>query len=295
MSCPDFAKEVSYLVHAPICSPPMFLISKYHAQTTWSGQPPVARLQLVESIFFFPFLFFWKHVSYLYGWAHCCSTTLLWDPPNRARGAGGVWSFGPRGKGQLCVSNMWSPECCRGRAAAWAGDRQAAACAVQRRPRQASPSSTWTLLSQQHLRAHTPCCSLHFHQKSGVVLRAFTCDESFCKQAAAVHWNAPYTSSGWNAGWEEGREGTILSFFPNKKWYRKRIQYTVHLTNFLTNSHCNVLSRIRRNKARGRIINADCLFASYNHIIIGRSLRTFTLGRKKLKTEATSAHPWQHD
>lgn len=34
---------------------------------------------------------------------------------------------------------------------------------------------------------HTPPCSLHCHHKCRVVLRAFTCDESFRKQAAAVH------------------------------------------------------------------------------------------------------------
>lgn len=294
MSCPDFAKEVSYLVHAPICSPPMFLISKYHAQTTWSGQPPVARLQLVESIFFFLFYFFESM------WAICMGELTAAAPL-----CFGIHQIehveleefdhlAPEGKGSSVFQT------CEALSAAEAElqreqvtDRLLLVQCRGDPDRLLPPAPERCYLSSTFV--HTPCCSLHFPQKSGVVLRAFTCDESFCKQAAAVHWNAPYTSSGWNAGWEEGREGTILSFFPNKKWYRKRIQYTVHLTNFLTNSHCNVLSRIRRNKARGRIINADCLFASYNHIIIGRSLRTFTLGRKKLKTEATSAHPWQHD
>lgn len=117
------------------------------------------------------------------------------------------------------------------------------------------------------------------HQKSRVILRALSC-ASFGKQAAVVNWNVPYMSCRWNTGWADRRGGTVLSFLPNKEWYRQRIQYTVHLTNFLTSSHCNVLSRIRRDKGRGRIINPDWLFASYNLIIIGRSLRTSTVGRK---------------
>lgn len=153
---------------------------------------------------------------------------------------------------------------------------------MQKRPRQAcffsTRASVANVTATIFLHTYdTTCCALH--QKSKVILRALRC-ASFCKQAAVVSWNAPYMSSKWNAGWAEGREGTILSFLPNKAWYRKRIQYTVHLTNFLTSSHCNVLSRIRRDKGRGRIINLDWLFASCNHIIIGRSLRTSTLGRK---------------
>lgn len=69
MSCPHFAKEVSYLVRAPIYSPPVFLISKYQTQTTWSRQPPVARLQLVESIFSLVFVF-------LFGWFFICEPPI---------------------------------------------------------------------------------------------------------------------------------------------------------------------------------------------------------------------------
>lgn len=126
-------------------------------------------------------------------------------------------------------------------------------------------------------RCDTTC--FPFHQKSRVNLRALGC-ASFGKQAAVVRQNVPCMSCRWNAGWAEGRGGTILSFLSNKEWYRQRIQYTVHLTNFLTSSHCNVLSRIREDKGRSRIINPDWLFASCNHIIIGRSLRTSTEGRK---------------
>lgn len=36
-------------------------------------------------------------------------------------------------------------------------------------------------------------------------------------------------------------------------------------------------------KKRGRIINPDWSFAGYDHIIIGRGLRTSTLRGKKLK------------
>lgn len=152
---------------------------------------------------------------------------------------------------------------------------------MQKRPRQACFFSTRASLANlATIFLHTygiTCCALHW--KSRVILRALRC-ASFCKQAAVVSLNAPYMISRWNAGWAKGRDGAVLSFLPNKERYRKRIQYTVHLTNFLTSSHCNVLSRIRRDKGRGRIINPDWLFASYNHIIIGKSLRTSTLGRK---------------
>jgi len=77
-----------------------------------------------------------------------------------------------------------------------------------------------------------------------------------------------------------GERGNYIIFFSITRSDTERIQCTVHLNNFLTSSHCNVLSRIRRDTGRGRIINPGWLFASYNRIIIERNLRISTLGRK---------------
>lgn len=270
MSCAYFAKEVSYLIRAPIYNPPMFLISKYHAQTTWSGQPAVARLQLVESIFFLVVSFF----VFLLCELSIGVSSLLQHHSALGATKRSTWSWRSlviwtqRERAVLCFQSPKS-WCCRGRAQTWGrGELLLVQCRGDPDRLLASAPLHWHPSTFLILSCDTTWCTLH--QKSRVILRASRWDESFGKQAAAVHCSAPYMSSGWNAGWVEGREGTILSFFPNKKCYRKRIQHTVHLTNFLTDSHCNVLSRIRRNKVRGRIINPECLFASYNHIIMER-------------------------
>lgn len=119
MSCPYFAKEVSYLVHAPVCSPPMFLISKHHAWTTWKRRPPWWALPWWQEIML-PGCSWWKasflqafleYTGYLHGSAHCCDTTLLWDPPNRAHSVGGVQLYETKGKLQRCVANNWNTDC----------------------------------------------------------------------------------------------------------------------------------------------------------------------------------------
>lgn len=164
MFCPYFAKEVSYLVRAPHLT----VLPCFCSPNTMHRPPGVGSLLLpgcswwkVYFLWVFFLNLFFYYVSYLYRWAPCCSTALLWDPMNGARGARGVWSFGPRGKEQLCVSNTWNPECCRGRARTW-GRWQAAACAVQKRPRQAPSFSTCALVSQHHLCPHIRHYLLHF-------------------------------------------------------------------------------------------------------------------------------------
>lgn len=150
MSCAYFAKEVSYLIRAPIYNPPMFLISKYHAQTTWSGQPAVARLQLVEGIFFlcgFFFCFFTLWAIYrgeLTAAAPLCFGSHQTEDVE-------LEEFGhldPEGKGsavfpipEILMLQRQSSNVRQGRAAA---------CAVQRRPRQA-PCFSSSALASQHL------------------------------------------------------------------------------------------------------------------------------------------------
>lgn len=158
MSCSYFAKEVSYLVRAPIYNPPMFLNSKYHAQATWSGQPPVARLQLVESIFSLDFFL----VSFL-----LCELSVGGELTAAAPLCLGTHQtehveleefdpLDPEGKGSAVfpVSEILMLQ----RQSSDVRQVRAAACAVQRRPRQAPCFSTCALGSQ-----HLPHPHMGYH------------------------------------------------------------------------------------------------------------------------------------
>ena len=221
MSCPYFAKEVSYLVHSPICSPPTFLTSKHHGWSTWRRRPRWWGLPWWQEIML-PGCNWWKtsflqgfleYVVYLHGSAHCHGTTLLWHPPNRAYSVRGVPPYGPKGKGQCCVANTWNTDCLQRQRSDM---RQLIDCCLSSAKVTLTACFFSTCASVANLTAiflRTWYYLLHFVPKVESYPKGFEMC-ALCKQVAMVSWNAPYMSSRWNARWAEGREGTILSFFP---------------------------------------------------------------------------------
>lgn len=164
MSCPYFAKEVSYLVRAPHLT----VLPCFCSPNTMHRPPGVGSLLLPGCSWwkvYFLWGFFFKFIFLLCELSIQVSSLLQHRPalgPNEwSTWSSRSWSFGSRGKEQLCVSNTWNPECCRGRARTW-GRWQAAACAVQKRPRQAPSFSTCALVSQHHLCPHIRHYLLHF-------------------------------------------------------------------------------------------------------------------------------------